>query len=168
MLRRLALIAVGLGGCSGLEVGHDYDRSQDFSALRTWAWAPSLASEAENGARLSRLERERIQKAIAGELTGRGYPEADVEAADFRIRYDAEIGPRVGWAAPDGRPYPVDQRVVDQGTLIVDVFTRENDRLVWRGAARMIVDFGLTPEERDARVRDAVRAIFEKFPPPSL
>jgi hypothetical protein len=164
MLRRLALLAAGLAGCSGLEVGHDYDRGQDFSALKTWAWAPSMASEADHNPRLDRLNRERLQNAIENALTERGFQEVEAGAADFRVRYDATIGPRAGWAAPDGRPYPTDQRRYDQGTLVVDILTPD-DRLIWRGAARMIVDFEATPEERDARVREAVHAMLGKFPP---
>ena len=167
MIRIVALIAgVALGGCYGVDYSHDYDRDQDFAALETWAWAPSLASEAERGPRISGLNRERIEKAVASELARKGYRQVDATSADFRVRYDAAVRSRVDWDTnPHDDGHFADIYTYDEGTLVVDVLRGADDRLIWRGAARSVVEFEMTPEERDERVREAVEGIFARFPP---
>ena len=167
MLRRVALIAgVALGGCYGIDYSHDYDRREDFSALRTWAWSPAMASEAEHSSRISDLNRKRIEAAVESELVRRGYPRVDATSADFRVRYDAGVRERVQWdSVPHDYWYTGDAYVYDEGTLVVDFLRGEDERLIWRGAARTQVEFDMTPEERDESVSEAVRGILDRFPP---
>ena len=54
----------------------------------------------------------------------------------------------------------------DEGMLILDVLRPEPAQLLWRGVARAVVDPGASPEEREARIRQAVRQLLEAFPPP--
>lgn len=167
MLHRMTLIvAAVLGGCSGIEVSHDYDPGQDFRALRTWAWAPVKPDSVSEISRVSTLSHERIQRAVANELTSRHFREVELVEADFWVRYHAAVGQRV-----EGEPnssdgwYTSDLWVQDEGTLVVDVISVKDHRLVWRGAARTEIEFEMTPEEREARIQELVRRIFEQFPP---
>jgi hypothetical protein len=50
-----------------------------------------------------------------------------------------------------------------EGTLIIDFIDGKTGGQVWRGAATGVLE-NVKPEEADARIEEAVRLIFEKFP----
>lgn len=50
-----------------------------------------------------------------------------------------------------------------EGTLLIDLIDTKNGNQVWRGAAVSVLD-GMKPDEVDARIKTAVKAIFKKFP----
>jgi uncharacterized protein DUF4136 len=164
-MRRIVLLIAGvaLGGCSGVETSHDFDPSQDFSKLRTWSWAPPKSLWEEEVPRVSSLNHERIRKAIQDEMAARKIQMTDSKSADFTVKYHAAVHRRGddlssdGWTSGDLQSY-------EEGTLVVDVCSRDN-RLIWRGAARTEIEFDMTPEEREARIRQVVHRIFEEFPP---
>lgn len=167
MARRLWMfLAVAVGGCSGPLVSHDYDPGLDFSRLKTWAWAPQLpqADGSSGPASVTSLTHERIRSAVEQRLGAMGYMRVDEQSADFWVQHYAAIGQRMyvdpgyGWSGDDLRGH-------DQGSLIVDVITPKDKRLVWRGTARSAVDPELTPKERDAHIREAVKKILDEFPP---
>jgi len=70
---------------------------------------------------------------------------------------DEEIGSQFGRCH---RIRPVDYR---EGTLIIDFIDAHTGEQVWRGAAAGVLE-KLTREQADARIEEAVRLIFEKFP----
>lgn len=166
MIRRMIVIlGAVLAGCTGgVEVSHDYDTTQDFSKLKVWNWAPAKTDSAADVPRVSSLSHERIRRAIERELIAKHCMRVGQGPPDFLVRYFAAIGPRFGERA-DGDWSMDDLRVYDEGTLIVDVITPEENRLVWRGAARTDLDFSMTPEEREKKANEVVHEIFKNFPP---
>jgi hypothetical protein len=157
------LLGALLGGCSGIEVSRDYDPRQDFSTMRTWAWAPSSEADVEEP---GSLVHGRVRLAVESELLAKGYPRVDAEEADMWVRPYAALGQRIeAEPAYDYRWHGRELRVYDEGTIVIDMVAAKDHRLVWRGSARGAVDVDATPEEREARVRHAVREILEEFPP---
>jgi hypothetical protein len=55
----------------------------------------------------------------------------------------------------------------EEGTLFIDVIDPKRNTMIWRGSATARVTPDLTPEERETRIGEAVRAILAKFPPPA-
>jgi hypothetical protein len=186
-MRVLGLIfgaaGVILGGCSSLQVSTDYDRKVDFSKLRTWAWypTPTQAVTAEKAnPRVSPLTLQRAREAIQSVLTAKGYALVPDEKSDFLVAVHAaterhvEVDPFVvgwGWGYGWG-PYwdgywgPPAVYAYDEGILIVDLIENKPDhKLVWRGLAHRPVRHGLSPEEREARIREAVDEMLSRFPP---
>lgn len=162
------LLAVLAGGCSGLRVSHDYDPAQDFSKLQTWCWAPEPPqADGSEFTMVSSLSHDRIRGAVAGELAKRNYRQVEPDAADFWVREYAAIGqqlevdPGYGFYDMDGRY----ARIHDEGTIMVDIITPKEKRLVWRGTARGALDTDLTPKERERQIREAVAEILQEFPP---
>lgn len=51
------------------------------------------------------------------------------------------------------------------GVLVVDLRDADSGGLVWRGIARGRVYEGDDPERREARIREAVERMFERYPP---
>jgi hypothetical protein len=187
MPKIIALLAATLSvllvvGCGGTQVRVDYDTKQDFTALRSYAWAPMTEEERQEKSRDS-LTHERIQSAIAAHLAARGYTQIDEAKADFLVthtvmierrvqmrdtrvaigygRYGAGGGVGVGFSAPvDTTAY--EYRV---GTLIIDVIDARQKRLVWRGAGERTLEGERTPEQRIALIDATVGEILGRFPP---
>ena len=173
-MRSLRILLVVLpivsgAGCSGLSTSFDYDVEVDFAALSTYAWAYDDA--AGNG---SKLDFRRARTAIDERLQAAGYRLQDA-APDFAVAIGFATKDRVrvrdygtGYRYRYGGYYGT--RIVDideyeLGTLVIDVLSPDGERLLWRGAATRTVDPDSTPEERTARIREAVKALLTEFPP---
>lgn len=168
MIRKTWLfLGVVIGGCSGIDVSHDYDPSQDFSRFRTWAWTPSTP-QADGGeySQVSKLTHERIHGAVEGELARKQYRKTEADSADFWVQHYAAVGQKIEpYAGYDHGWYGDDIIVTEEGTIVVDIVSPKDKRLLWRGTASSAVDADLTPEERESRIKEAVREILAQFPP---
>ena len=156
--------------CSGLSTNFDYDVEADFSNLSSYAWL-----EGGEAAGLSDLDRKRAKAAVDDGLQAAGYelvesnPDFEV-AVHFtteektRVReYGTAYGYRsVGLSA---RSFDVDEYQV--GTFMLDFVDPAKKELMWRGAASGTVRESPSPEERTKRIREAVAALLENFPPGS-
>jgi hypothetical protein len=165
MLRFTAVItAVYLGGCSGIDVAHDYDPMTDFSKLKTWTWVPPKEVKEDVVPKISGLTDNRIRGAIETELNAKQYQKVESGTADFLVRYAVNVGQRIEDYSGNGW-YGNDLYVYTQGTLIIDMLSGKDKRLLWRGSARTQVEYNMTPQERDERIKEAVHMIMEDFPP---
>lgn len=189
-LATLSLVSlVAVSGCSSLDVSVDYDPKANFSALRTWAWyaEPAEAPRPEKAPPpVDSLTAQRAKDAVALSLIAKGFGKVDAEEADFLVsvhsaieRHVRQIPPSGGWGltwswgpgyawGPYWDSYwgPPAVYVYREAALIVDVLEpRPALRLIWRGIGRRPVDSGLSPEEREKRIRETVREVLSGFPP---
>ena len=160
-----ALVLAAITGCINLRVTSDHDPSADFTGLETWGWEPGR--DALPRQPRTRDADARIRAAIEAELTRRGFRKFTDDRPDFYVNYDAALHDRrtsqtsrtqLGWSSV--RTY---QWV--EGTLTVDVFHPTSRVVIWRGTADGAVDEKAPLEERQARLEDAVRRMFDRFPP---
>jgi hypothetical protein len=174
----LASSLLALCAACATPVRTDYDPSFDFSGYRTWAWLPQERERTGNPRLDSALLRERILRAVEAELTARGYQKVDPERADFLVGYHVTLEQKLDSYTIDrfygyspywgGGVVYAPETVVEayeEGTLILDVVDPHAQKLVWRGATSRRVYDNPDPEKSDERVREATRAILEKFPP---
>ncbi len=171
--------ALTLVGCSSFNVSSDYDPAVDFSQYGAYAWLPQPnATDTSQGPVNDGLLRQRIVRAVNAELSAKGMREVANEAdasllvtehinVEQKLRvnttnYGYGYG-RWGYYGAGYTDTSVDQ--YEQGTLIIDFIDAKSKQLVWRGMAQSRLREMATPEEREARVRAAVSAILEKYPP---
>ena len=163
----------GLAACSGISVSDDFDTQADFTKLRTYAWHVPPAGTPS----VDQLTQQRIVRAVDDALEAKGFRKADSGTPDFKVHTLASVTQRIqtqpvsigvgyAWrygyvAAGDG----VEISTYDEGTLVVDVISAATGSLVWRGTARAAVQRDRTPEQREARIREAAFKILERFPP---
>ncbi len=170
-----ALLAVA--GCSGLSVSTDHDPDADFARLKTYDWHPG--SRPKEADAIATLTSARVERAVDDALKAKGYTRAPAGAADFHVAAQTAVGRRIeavpsasvgvgyggyGWR----RGVAVgssDVRVYDEGTLVLDVIDPRTKSLIWRGTAKAVVDPDRSPEEREARIREAVEELLGRFPP---
>ena len=169
-----------ISGCSGISISQDYDREVDFQAMRSYDWRQTPVTEATKDSPMTPLIADRIRNAIVHELGARKV-HRDETSPDFLIDYHLTVESRisstpvtttVGYgfgtygryggigisAAPDIRTY-------DEGTLVIDFYLADGNRMVWRGLASQIVDKHEKPEKVTEQINTAVRMILAQFPP---
>ncbi len=176
----VALVALAWLACAGLSVNADWDPQARFENLHTWAWLPGQVDGREQHQPESPLVRRRIVAAIEDTFAARGYTQVEAGTPDFWVAYHVAIesrletrtiydgyGPGPWWY---GYGWPYAETYTEQyqvGTLLIDVIDGRRRELIWRGSAQSRIQDLRTPEEREKRVREAVRAILERFPPPA-
>ncbi len=174
-----ALLVTALCACSTLRVSSDYDPAFDFSGFRTWNWLTGPQAGTVDPRLPSGLVEERIRAALEKHLAALGFERSATGTPDFRVGYHAAVEDKVdvqtinraygygpGWGAGRGlMTSDTYVRQYEQGTLIVDIVDPRTKRLVWRGSAQAEVYSYATPEQREARIDDAVGQILERFRP---
>jgi len=175
--RALAVcLALALAACNSIEVKQDWDPSESFGSLRTWAWQSQTPAVSGDPRVDDPLVHSRIQTAIESALTQKGLAKSsgkpDVLVAyhialqqklDARTIYTG-YGPYRGWYGVGGTETVVD--TYDLGTLLIDFVSPQSNNVIWRGTGQSRIQELRTPEERQARIQDAVDRILGQFPPP--
>lgn len=165
------VLAAILGCGSGIQTSADYDSKAYFSKLKSWAWF-----EGPPQARIDALTDTRIRTAIEEDLVLRGYPKVEAAKADFLVEYHAsvdnrlEVRPNVTVVGYDWNYDYIESKTsetytYDIGTLVLDFVYPKKGKLFWRGTAKGAVNPLGTPEERTARVQQAVALILDQYPP---
>lgn len=171
---------------AGVKVKTEHDRTADFASLRSYGWLPTppytinIAPEARD----DRFERDAldapIRAAIDRVLASKRFSGAAPGAEpDFHIVYYAALGIGMnadvlgqhyayltGWGSPFVGATPTTAlRVIEEGTLVVDILRRDRTTAIWRGTATGAVDRSRKQDERLRTIDDAVKKLFAKFPP---
>ena len=174
-------VAVGSGA---VKVHTQFDKTFDFSKVRSWAWNDKGAGQVlmartadDNSEAVKQIVEPVIKEAVAAELPGRGVqPAATGAVADAEVTYylmvtvgtqTQQMGqflPAVPeWGLPPLAGPAQTYKIVQEGSLVLDVSA--NNEVVWRGVGQAEVKPGTAPDKRNARIREAVRDILKKYPP---
>ena len=168
-----AILVFFFAGCSSTSVRSDFDERSNFTGLRTYMWIDQSVQTARNPAFNNPLLTEHIQNAVDGQLAGEGFRRLTAGAPDFRIAYHivadekTEITTQDGFYGSRRYGHGLDYYTTEfvEGTLILDIFDGETDKLIWRGWATKALDDDPHPEKVQMYVRDAVKKILKEFPP---
>ena len=171
------LLLVALSGCASIAVNQDYNPRTDFGSYHTFRWAP----EPQNPTGDARIDNNplldsRIRSAVERHLTAKGFQKRDGSNADLLVAYQVAISDetdistlstyygyrRTGIIVQDTRI-----REYEQGTLILDLVDASRNELVWRGTAQSEIRSDMSPQDREARIDEAVRTILAQYPPGS-
>jgi hypothetical protein len=172
----LAIIA----GCSGITVSQDYDQQADFAVFKTYAWKQDPAAVKDDEAELSPLVAARIRNAIATELEAKGISYSDT-SADFLVDYNLKVESKIsssnvqtsiGFGTGGYRSFGAvgissapDIRQYDEGTLYIDFYASDNNKLVWRGISSQAIDKHEDPDKLTEQINLNVQKILEQYPP---
>lgn len=180
----LVLAAIVLGGCSGIKVVSDYDRSVDFTQYKTFEYYGWME---DSDKLLNDLDKRRIESAFGDEFRARGleYVESggDLVVGLFIVTEQKTqttattthmggmggyggyygYGPGWGWGGGMSTTTYSDYDYVE-GTLVVDVFDKAKEQLIWESIGRGTVDDN--PQTRDENIPKAVAQIMAEYPVP--
>lgn len=137
-----------------IPVSTNYDPLVRFPAAATYAWDDAANALPDDPA-IDRTTTDALFKDVADEaFAARGYRVAQGPTADFRLSYQYVVHTYIG---PD-----VSRSMGSLSLLLSDHAT---GRRVWMGFGRAEIHVGLSPEERRARLADAMQRMLAKFPP---
>ena len=164
--------ALAVAACSGISTTSDWDESYDFSSLSTYAW---MAQGLEAG--VSEIMLRRMYVAVDDALAAKGFTLTEPDQADFLMAYHTGTQDRQqydtygygsgGWWGGywGGGMTTTTVRTYTEGTLILDMISREENELIWRGSASKTIDQMDSPEQRVKTVQAAVAKLLKDFPP---
>jgi hypothetical protein len=170
----IAVFGLTVSACATMNVSSHMERGLDFKSYHTWQWAPADALP-ESDARLDNsFFQDHFQGAVEREFARRGFTQtvSEGDVPDLLVHYHANITPRIDVNHGDqttGACYDdnCNVRVFENevGTIMIDVVDGHTNRLIWRGWAQNSVEGVLNnPERFQARIQEAVRRMFERFP----
>ena len=174
------IIAAAQIGLAAVKVHIDIDKTFDFRPMRTWAWATTAGhvvmarTPTDDPEAIQRVAEPVIMDAVIAEMQGRGMTHT-IEAPDVTLKYyllltmgtEAQtigqfLPPVAQWGVPPFNPSTQSLKVIQQGSLVFDVFAK--DRVVWRGAGAAEIKPGLNQDKRAALIRQAAREILKRYP----
>lgn len=179
----ILLAALVLVGCSSIKVVSDVDPSVDFTKFKTFEYHGWME---DSDKLLNDLDKRRIEEAFGAEFKARGleYVEGggDLVVALFIHTqqktqttahttgtgggyggYGGYYGAGPGWGWGGGYSTTTYSNYdYTEGTLVVDVFDKAEERLIWEGIGTGTVDDN--PGTRDEGIPQAVSKIMAEYP----
>lgn len=136
-----------------IPVSTSYDPLERFPAQATFVW-DHAANTLPNDPSIDRKETGALLERVVREgFAARGY-RAVAGGAQYRLSYQFVIHTRTG---PEGS-----HAIGSLSLLLLDA---ASGRRVWTGFGQAEVYVGLSPEEREQRLREAVSRMLINFPP---
>lgn len=132
----------------------DYDETADFLQLQRYRWEPLPVTsivDPLNVKRIKRIADDRMQAKGLTEVT---------ENPDFLIKTLAVTSSQI-----DRTGGFEDYGLYKEGRLRFTFLHPANREILWWGETRLRLKPGLTPQEKDQRLYDAVVEILQNFPP---
>lgn len=161
------LIAVGLVCvisvlASAQQVNVDWQRGNDFSKYKTYAWGVGAHPIQDS------LWNQRIIGMVDGQLQAKGLQKVTLDDnPDLIVVYSAGLqqnvsyyGYRTGWWMASGS---IQQVIENEGTLVVDLLDPQQRMTVWRGTATDTLSD--KSEKNINKAQKMVNKMFQKYPP---
>ena len=168
----LFLTAIVVGCSTIYGVQFDYDREVNFRNLKTYDWM-TVPEKAD----IDSLNVERVKKAVNAELQAKGLlmtsnnpdfliaehlgKEDKIQVTSWGYDYGPHRRYWGGYWGPEG----ISTNEYEEGLLILDFVDAKSNKVIWRGAAKAVIDNVNTPEKREALIKEAVQEILKNFPP---
>ena len=167
----ITFLSVLLGGCASMAIQSDQDPAVSLDSYGTYTW--SATQRAPGDVRVTPALNMQILEDIDRLLTDKGYVRVNTNA-DFSVSYQITVeGENIGatlsyyqgsnFGSDLGNPGTAARRY-EEGTLIIDVLDGTSERLIWRGTATAEVRQRVNPEDRSAKVAEAVQKVLAQFP----
>jgi len=182
VLTMMASVAVVLSAKVKIDVLHDPEF--DFRPVKTFAWHPGGAGEVKvlvkyGGDPIKLRERFEpvIKPVVEQELARKGLTPASgtpdvfasyyllITAGDSSQAMGQFLSPTMAWGVPPFSGATQSLNIYEQGSLILDLSSPSLKSAVWRGVAKAEIDRQRSEEQRDTRIREAVREMIKKYPP---
>jgi len=170
LLISVAVIAVS---CASIKVTSDYDKTAPFTGYKTYAYTPEALALA-----VDELNRNRLIAAVDNELSLKGFTKSDKPDVLIDLKLATEkiqtatatssggygYGYRYGWGGGFSTT-SINYDSYDEGTLFVDMIDATKLQLVWQGRGVGTLDPDASADKREYNIKNAVKMIFEKYPP---
>ena len=136
------------------ETNFDFDIEADLVNLNRYDWLPLPVT-----AKIDTLNAKRFKAAVDSYLKTKGLVETS-QQPDFLI--ETRIGSLKKMDTTGG---PQDYGIYVEAQPQLFFLKPDTKQVLWWGQTRVRVNPGLTPEQKDALITEAVAAILQNFPP---
>lgn len=169
LVMAIICMATLIGGCSSINVSHEFDPGTDFAVLKTFSWMEVTDVGPQYG--MKQVLGDRVENSVDKQLQAKGMTKVE-DNADVLLIYHVTKEMRINtedwgykydpnWGKGDNvKTY--DHAV---GILIVDMLDADSLELLWRGTGDKILPEDITDEKRTELVDNVIAKIFEDFPP---
>ena len=163
----ISICLLTLTSCATVRVSTDYDTQAQFNNYKTFAFFKPSVDKLE----ISDLDKKRILRAIEATMTTKGFQKSDTPDMLIALNTDAQKNVRsyqnnFGWGwgyGPFWNNGFTNTYVTTEGILHIDIVDNKNQSLIWRGTGSAPLVDG--PEAKEARIKEIVSSILEKYPP---
>jgi hypothetical protein len=192
--RRLRITALGVAAvvamtaaaavAGGIKITIQRDKTYQFEGRRTYAWSPGQAGDVKvlqamgDPAKIKEKFEPMVLPNVEAELARRGFTKVPADKADFHVNYYILLGPNytaqyhgqfVGaipeWGLPDFLQSTSSLKVIEQGSLVLDVASTALKTVIWRGIAAAEFKGDLSDAERQSRINKGIADMLKGFPP---
>tara|TARA_B100000795_G_scaffold55758_1_gene36718 strand:+ start:117 stop:698 length:582 start_codon:yes stop_codon:yes gene_type:complete len=174
----LLTLVILFSSCSAVKVAVDYDSKVDFKKYKTFAFYKTGIDKAK----ISDLDKKRILRAIESELSLLGLVKSENpdmlvsiftksrEKVDVNQNNNYGYGYGFGWGWNPWMGNGLNNNSMNisqytEGTLFIDFIDKQKKELVWQGVGTGALKIQ-NLEKKEARVKEFVKEIVSKFPPP--
>ena len=184
----ISFLGIGLlllNACSSITVKHDYDSDYDFSTFKTYRWVGAEKINPDDELSKYPLARKRFVIAIDKVMAEKGFTLLAGGDPDIVILVHAGIKEKTsvhstggsygyghygygGWNQPGWGGYGGSTYVsqYEEGTIVIDFVSFENQEMAWRGSATGTIDDSQrTPEELEEDTYEIIKKILNQYPP---
>ncbi len=185
LLVTVAVVLAAVPLVAGMKVKVQYDKEYNFGSVKTYAWRldganpiKMLENTADNPDQIRKNVEPFVLASVDEALAKKGFVRLESGQPDLYLDYYLLVGPGASsqyqgqfvgavpaWGLPDFAMSTSAIKIYEQGSLIIDLVSIAQKHTVWRGSADAEVDRRRTPAERAGVIAEAVRKMFEKFPP---
>jgi hypothetical protein len=177
----LFVIMIAAASCSTVKVSHDYDKTANFSAYKTYTFTDNALALP-----LDDLNKKRILDAVEGELKAKGFTRKENGPdvlIDINIKaekkqsatatttggygypgYGYGYGYAYGWGGGFSTTSIHYENYTD-GTMFIDMIDAAKKQLVWQGRGTKTIDPDASAQKRESNINYAIKQIFMYYPP---
>jgi len=176
-----AVIVLAEPALARVDVKIDFDKTFNFTAVRTWRFDPAgngevkmARTQKDNPDAVKAVAEPIIVEAVKAEMQRLKLQTAD--APDLIVRYFLLLSTdqtaqtmgqflpgTTAWALPPFQQSTQSLKVMNQGSLVIDLAGGGN--VVWRGVAQAKLKTDTDFKKREAMLREAVSDLLKRFPP---
>lgn len=165
-----------------VDVHVEFDKTFDFTAVRTWGWNPAGPGEVkmartrdDDPDAMKAFAEPRIVETVETEMARQKLARADADP-DLAVTYylllttnmsTQTIGQflpaTTAWGLPPFAGATQSLKMMNRGSLVLDLSAK--GIVVWRGLAQSNIKIDADVERREALLREAVRDLLRRYPP---
>jgi hypothetical protein len=179
------MATVFMSGCRTMQSEVYQDPSVDFSQLRTFSWVSQRTATAGD----SRLNPEfidaRVPVMVSAQLASCGIVEEVGKTPGFLLDYRVSLESKervavegdqdeetqlVGWRRKGVADWEMTDpagayvRFYEEGSLLLVARDPQSQKMLWQGVARVEVEAGMSPAQKEALLKRVVSVLLKTFP----
>jgi hypothetical protein len=177
----LSIAGFLLVSCAANNQNVNYDATVNFSDYKTFAWLEKT-DEVTAQSRINKPQvHQEVRRSIEAGLTHKGLKKIESSKADVLVAYHLSVtatrGSNASLSLGMGRyssrssvgvsvGVPIGGRVVEEGTLVIDLLDSKKKSLVWQGIATRRLSSGqLEQSQLKSKIDSTVNEILSNYPP---